>query len=145
MFVKRIMSKSTSSGPLTRTPAHLHPAQHPVFQPHDHLQGLIRREADSQSLGREREACICALVREQELEASVCSFANDQAGVGTWGRETFLITTLPCEVVSSRTLEDPAEAEQTLGKLWQEFVHQDEGQTSGQCGRYNSTAWKSPA
>ena len=25
-------------------------------------------------------------------------------------------------------------AEQTLGKLWEEFVHQDEGQTSGQMG-----------
>ena len=35
----------------------------------------------------------------------MCSFANDQAGVGTWGRETFLITTLPCEVVSSPSLE----------------------------------------
>lgn len=25
-------------------------------------------------------------------------------------------------------------AEQTLGKLWQEFEHRDEGQTSGQMG-----------
>lgn len=64
MFVKRIMSKSTSSGPLARIPAHLHPAQHPLCFSHMTIfRGLIRREADSQSLGREREACICALVR----------------------------------------------------------------------------------
>lgn len=63
MFVKWVMSKSTSSGPLRLTPADLHPAQHPLCCSHMTLfRDLIRREADSQSLGREREACICALV-----------------------------------------------------------------------------------
>lgn len=64
MFVKWIVSKSTSSCPVTLTPAHLHPAQHPLCFSHMTIfRDPIRREADSQSLGREREACVCALVR----------------------------------------------------------------------------------
>ena len=35
--------------------------------------------------------------------------------------------------------------EQTLGKLWEEFVHQDEGQTSGQMGPLQLCSVKKPA
>lgn len=64
---------------------------------------------------------------EEGSGTSLSSFEKDQVCVRGWGGESSLIT-LPCEVVSSQLLGgSPTKAEETLGKLRQEFLHGGEG------------------